>query len=109
MKNHRRDGASRLVLSLRPRRPDVPQLDGAIFRPAEHPAPVTFEADGGDVARVPLERKNRLWAAVHLEQPDGGVARRRKELLVWRYLQLIHLAVRVLQRAVADATCGLSR
>lgn len=82
----------------------LPDLDGAVLGARDHPLALAVERDARDVARVALERQQRVGVgALDVEQLDGVVAGRGEEALVGRDAQAVDLRVRVLDRARADA------
>jgi len=74
-----------VVISLTTGRPDVPQLDGAVFRTGEHPFPFSLETERGNVCGVAFETGHGgRVAGVDLEEANVGIARSGEVLFVGR-------------------------
>lgn len=87
------------VAALDGARARLPDLDGAILARRHHPLALAVEGDAGDVARVALERQQRVRVCrLDVEQLHRVVARRREEPLIRRDTQPVHLRIRVLDR-----------
>mmetsp|Transcript_20215 Transcript_20215/g.57979 ORF Transcript_20215/g.57979 Transcript_20215/m.57979 type:complete len:247 (-) Transcript_20215:68-808(-) len=83
----------------------IPEDNGPIFRPAVEVPTIPLEAQARDGARVSLQ--GQYWVVigrvVDLVQADGGVARRRQELLIGSNFQSIDRGVGVTDGSRADA------
>ena len=88
----------------------VPQLDGVVSGPARQEVLVGEEGEGGDRARVPLQRRHAR-ARLGVPQLDGLVIRpARQEVLVGEKGEGVVEPVRVpLQRRHARARLGVRR
>lgn len=81
----------------------LPDLDGAVLGARHHPLALAVEGDAGDVARVALEREQRVRVRrLDVVELDRVVAGRGQEPLVGRDAEAVHLRVGVLDRARAD-------
>lgn len=82
----------------------LPDLDGAVLAAGDHPLALAVEGHARHVARVALEGEQGVRVRrLDVVQLHRVVARRGEEALVGRDAQPVHLRVRVLDRARADA------
>ena len=83
----------------------IPEDDGPIFRPAVQVPTIPLEAQARDRARVSLQGQDWvvIGRVVDLVQADGGVSRRRQELLIGSNFQSIDRRVGVTDGSRADA------
>ena len=82
--NHVIDRTAMLVIALYAPTPSIPDLHRAVFGACHHPFALAMERDARDVARMPVECKDRVWVrGSDVVELDVVVSCCRQVSLVW--------------------------
>lgn len=98
------DGGTVDIVTLQTSSASIPDLDRAIFGAGDHPLALTVKGDTSDVVGVTLEGHHGIGVGgLDVEELDIVVTCSGEKALVGGDTQTVHLGVRVLNGARADA------